>query len=44
MRENRLTISDEAYRQRINELDVRYRQSQIKAAASVNTEMLLFYW
>lgn len=32
------------YRQWLSELSNRYRQSQIKAAVKVNSEMLQFYW
>ena len=36
--------SDMCYKEWIEELHKRYRSSQIKAASSVNKEMLLFYW
>ena len=39
-----LTISDKVYTQWVEDLSVRYRQSQIKAAVKVNREMLEFYW
>ena len=39
-----ITILDKAYTQWIQDLCKRYRQSQLKAAVSVNTEMLRFYW
>ncbi len=39
-----LTIIDKDYTQWVEELSVRYRQSQIKAAVKVNTEMLKFYY
>lgn len=35
---------DEEYRRWIHQLKDRYKNSQIKAAVSVNQEMLLFYW
>lgn len=35
---------DKAYSSWIEELSRRYRQSQIKAAIHVNSEMLQFYW
>jgi len=35
---------DAAYKQWIQELSLRYRQSQIKASIRVNSEMLRFYW
>ena len=39
-----LTIIDEEYRQWIQDISRRYRQSQIKASIRVNDEMLRFYW
>ncbi len=39
-----ITILDKDYKAWIQELGHRYRQSQIKAAVKVNTEMLRFYW
>lgn len=39
-----ITILDKDYLQWVKELCKRYRQSQIKAAVRVNTEMLKFYW
>lgn len=39
-----INILDEDYLQWIQDLCKRYRQSQIKAAAKVNKEMLRFYW
>ena len=39
-----LKIPDDQYRQWIAELSKRYQRSQIKAATSVNSEMLGFYW
>ena len=39
-----LKIPDDQYRQWIAELSKRYQRSQIKAATSVNSEMLAFYW
>ncbi len=35
---------DETYMEWINGLSEKYRKSQIKAAISVNSEMLKFYW
>ena len=35
---------DETYNNWITSLKKRYRNSQIKAASSVNREMLMFYW
>lgn len=39
-----INILDKDYLQWVNELCKRYRQSQVKAAVKVNTEMLKFYW
>ncbi|MBR2824341.1 MAG: hypothetical protein IKE24_11730 [Clostridia bacterium] len=39
-----LKIPDDQYRQWIADLSKRYQRSQIKAATSVNSEMLGFYW
>lgn len=39
-----LTIIDKDYTQWIEDLSVRYRQSQIKAAVRVNRELLKYYW
>ena len=39
-----LKIPDDQYRHWIAELSKRYQRSQIKAATSVNSEMLAFYW
>ena len=39
-----ISILDKEYLQWVKELSKRYRQSQIKAAVKVNTEMLKFYW
>ena len=39
-----INILDKDYAQWIQDLCRRYRQSQLKAAVSVNTEMLRFYW
>lgn len=36
--------SDKEYREWVAELSQRYQKCQIKAASSVNREMLLFYW
>ena len=39
-----INILDNDYLQWVSELSKRYRQSQVKAAIKVNTEMLKFYW
>ncbi len=39
-----LVKTDDIYKNWILSLKTRYRKSQIKAASSVNREMLLFYW
>ena len=39
-----LSIFDSDYQNWIKELKTRYRQSQIKAAIRVNSEMIQFYW
>lgn len=39
-----ITIIDSQYKEWIADLSKRYRQSQVKAAIKVNTEMLRFYW
>ena len=39
-----LTIIDKDYTQWVENLSVRYRQSQIKAAVRVNRELLKYYW
>lgn len=39
-----LTISDKEYVKWVKELTLRYRNSQIKAAIKVNTELLKFNW
>ena len=39
-----LTIIDKDYTQWVEDLSVRYRQSQIKAAVRVNRELLKYYW
>ena len=39
-----LTIIDKDYTQWVEDLSVRYRQSQIKAAVKVNRELLKYYW
>lgn len=41
---SRLIKTDEEYKNWITELKLRIRQSQIKAAVRVNTEMLQLYW
>ncbi len=40
---NEIAVKDKEYRHWINEIRGRYRQSQIKAAVKVNSEMLKFY-
>ena len=40
----RLTIIDTEYTQWVEQLSVRYHQSQIKAAIKVNRELLNYYW
>ena len=39
-----LSILDNEYRNWIKELKSRYKQSQIKAAIRVNSELIRFYW
>ena len=41
---NNLTIIDKDYTQWVEDLSVRYQQSQIRASVKVNTEMLKYYW
>ena len=41
---NNMIRTDELYNNLICSLKTRYRNSQIKAASSINHEMLLFYW
>ena len=41
---SQLLHMDAEYKQWIQELSLRYRQSQIKASIRVNSEMLRFYW
>lgn len=41
---NNIIKKNEIYSNWICSLKARYRNSQIKAASSVNREMLLFYW
>ena len=41
---NGLTIIDKDYTRWVEDLSVRYRQSQIKAAVRVNQELLKYYW
>lgn len=36
--------TDEDYRQWLSDLKLRFRQSQIKAAVKVNSELIAFYW
>ena len=44
MHEKVLSILDTDYQQWIASLKKRYRQSQLKAAAKVNAELVSFYW
>ena len=44
MKKNNIENIDQDYLEWISELSSRYRQSQIKAAVSVNSAMLRFYW
>lgn len=39
-----ITKIDDNYKEWIKELSQRFKRSQIKAAISVNTELLRFYW
>ncbi|MBO7224948.1 MAG: hypothetical protein J6V35_03465 [Bacteroidales bacterium] len=39
-----LTIIDKDYAQWVEDLSVRYRQSQIRASVKVNRELLRYYW
>ena len=39
-----ITTHTAEYRQWLGELKTRYRQVQLKAAVTVNTAMLQFYW
>ena len=39
-----LINSDNTYREWISNISLRFRQSQIKASMTVNSEMLRFYW
>ena len=39
-----LSILDDDYQNWITDLKKRYRQSQIKAAIHVNSELIRFYW
>lgn len=39
-----ITITDKSYTLWVEQLSLRYRQSQVKAAVKVNSEMLRFYW
>ena len=41
---SKLLSADNSYRDWIQEVSQRYRQSQLKAAIKVNDEMLRFYW
>lgn len=44
MNSRAISILDKDYKQWVATLGKRFRQSQIKAAVSVNSEMLRFYW
>ncbi|MDO4497768.1 MAG: DUF1016 N-terminal domain-containing protein, partial [Bacteroidales bacterium] len=44
MENHNLTIIDKEYLSWVKDLALRYRQSQIKAAVKVNSEMIAFYW
>ena len=39
-----LINTDKAYKEWIYDISLRFRQSQIKASMTVNSEMLRFYW
>ena len=39
-----MNLKDTAYKQWLTELKTKIRSTQIKAAISVNTELILFYW
>ena len=39
-----MTIIDKDYIRWVEDLSIRYRQSQIKAAVRVNRELLKYYW
>lgn len=39
-----LTIVDKDYTQWVDDLSMRYRQSQVRAAVKVNSEMIKYYW
>ncbi len=41
---SRLLINNSEYKNWIQSISIRFQQSQIKAATSVNVEMLKFYW
>ena len=41
---SKLIKTDAVYRNWIQEVSKRFRQSQIKAAVKVNDELLRFYW
>lgn len=41
---SKLIKQDDSYRNWIQEVSKRFRQSQLKAAIKVNSEMLRFYW
>ena len=41
---SRLVKTDKDYASWIEELSLRYKKGQIKAATHVNSEMLQFYW
>lgn len=39
-----ISILDKDYAQWVEDLSVRYRQSQIRASVKVNRELLRYYW
>lgn len=39
-----ISILDKDYAQWVEDLSVRYRQSQVRASVKVNREMLRYYW
>lgn len=41
---SKLLSGDNSYRDWIQDVSKRFKQSQIKAAVKVNDEMLRFYW
>ena len=44
MAKKSINILDKDYTRGVKELSTRYRNSQIKAAVKVNSEMLRYYW